>query len=168
MLQPWDLNSDPLFKTLTYFPWQATLLTHVPYFHQITTALHFIHHCLLYALYAFEYKWFNTGLDFRLRVHLIETHWPYFFGFGTPLFLLLHYMPSYIYSWLVSACLFSIFFPFFIISATKAETPAETPAFRMAVFDISMAICDAIFKLFAKFKKTNASNRGVPPSPAPR
>lgn len=151
----------------TIFLIQATLMKHIPYLVQFNFILFCIHHCLLYALYAFEYKWFNMGLDFRLRVHLVETHWPYFCGFGTPLFILT-YLSYCVYSMVISACIFSFFFPFFIISATKAETPPETPAFRFRIFDLCMTVCDTVFKFSVNTRMTDELSRDAPHSPAPR
>ena len=120
-------------------------MSYIPVMTELTFMMFCIHHCLLYALYAFEYKWFNMGLDVRLRIKLVETHWPYFCGFGTPLFALTSLTFSF-YPTVISACVFSFLFPFFIISATKAETPQETPAVRLPIFELSMSICNAMFK----------------------
>lgn len=121
----------------------------IPYVGHLSFLLCGLHYSLLYALYAFEYKWFNMGLDFRLRVLLVETHWPYFCGFGTPLFVLINL--TY-YSVVVSGCIFSFLFPFFIISAIKAETPPQTPAVRMRIFDVCMLVCDFVCKKFLSSK----------------
>lgn len=129
----------------TVFLVQAMLVRHVPVMRELSYVLFCVHHCLLYALYAFEYKWFNMGLDVRLRILMVETHWPYFCGFGTPLFVLTSLTYSF-YPTVISACVFSLLFPFFIISATKAGTPRETPAVRLRVFELSMTVCNLIFK----------------------
>lgn len=150
--------------SLALLSWQANLAKDILVFDM--AILYYIHHCLLYALYAFEYKWFNMSLDFRLRVQLIETHWPYFCGFGTPIFILTH-LPFWYYSVVLSACVFSFIFPFFIISATKAETPSETPAFRFYIIEVSIRICDTVFKLLFNPKTTVESRQRVSRSPPP-
>ena len=70
-----------------------------------------IHVCLLYAIYAFEYKWFNQGLELHKRLDFIEANWPYFLGFGLPLAFVTNYFPSVV----ISGCVFAIFFPFKMI-----------------------------------------------------
>ncbi|XP_039260098.2 etoposide-induced protein 2.4 homolog [Styela clava] len=133
----------------TVFLLQAMLVKHIPVMQELTYIMFCIHHSLLYALYAFEYKWFNMGLDVRLRIQMVETHWPYFCGFGTPLFVLTSVTYSF-YPTVISACVFSILFPFFIISATKAGTPRETPAVRLRIFELSMSLCNTLFKTSVK------------------
>lgn len=53
--------------------------SYVPY---VGKFLCFVHICLLYSLYSFEYKWFNQGYELHKRLKLVEYNWPYFLGFG--------------------------------------------------------------------------------------
>lgn len=138
----------------TIFLLQATLIKQLPVMEGFTYILFVIHHTLLYALYAFEYKWFNMGLDIRLRIRMIEEHWPYFCGFGTPLFVLTNLTYSY-YPTVISACVFSITFPFFIISATRAGTPRETPAVRLRLFEFSTSMCNMFFSRSVRQEPVN-------------
>ena len=106
----------------------------------LAVALVFVHTCLLHSLYCFEYKWFAQGLELHKRLHYIEANWPYFLGFGLPLCVLTS-LPG---DMVVSGCLFSILFPFFIVSAHQANVvPAkiETP---LAIFKPTMTISNLL------------------------
>lgn len=134
------------------------MVKHIPIMEGFSYFIYCVHHCMLYALYAFEYKWFNMGLDVRLRILMVEMHWPYFCGFGTPLFLVTNLTYSY-YPTVISACVFSILFPFFIVSATKAGTPRDSPAVRLRVFEMSMTICNIIFKSSVQSRTSTQTSR---------
>lgn len=103
-----------------------------------------IHVCLLYAIYAFEYKWFNMGIELRNRIELIERHWPYFCGFGLPMFLLTNVAFSY-YPLVASACVYSSVFPFFIVSGTRASTPRTEAPFNLHLTKPSISFCNVLF-----------------------
>lgn len=80
--------ADTLFSLLvqTLFLIQSMVVNLLPfnYFGIICN----VHLCLLYSLYSFEYKWCNMGWELHKRLTYIETHWPYFLGFGTILTIL--------------------------------------------------------------------------------
>lgn len=131
-------------------PWLSTILGH-------------FHTSFLYALYAFEYKLCNRGLDIRKRIEHIELRWPYFWGFGLSMSLILSVADAYIYN----AALFGFIFPAFILSAIESDsekldpvmylkrdinsqTGFETHQFRIKLFKISIYVTDYIFKIFNK------------------
>lgn len=93
---------------------QSMTLNYLPY---IGRFLCFLHICLLYSLYSFEYKWFNQGYELHKRLMFIEQNWPYFIGFGSILALLTQFCDSFI----INGCLFSMFFPLFIISGNESS-----------------------------------------------
>ncbi|XP_002740312.1 etoposide-induced protein 2.4-like [Saccoglossus kowalevskii] len=107
----------------------------------MATLLSLFHLCLLYSLYAFEYKWFNMGWEVHKRIHYIESNWPYFVGFGLPL-AVCTYLPQ---SQIVSGCVFSMLFPLFIISANEARPPRQLCEKTIRVFHLSVELANKIF-----------------------
>jgi len=112
--------ADILFSLVveTFFLIQAFLMKTLIPIPMIANFFYFLHLCLLYALYSFEYKWFNMGWDVTQRLAAIESSWPYYFGFGIPLAFGSGgvFFPV---SFVVSGCIFSLCFPLFIISANN-------------------------------------------------
>lgn len=117
------LVADFLFSMVVQvlFLVQSMLVNLVPV-RYVGSSLCFVHLCLLYSLYSFEYKWFNMGWELHRRLTYIEKNWPYFFGFGIPLTVLTNLSSSVI----VSSCIFSIFFPLFILSGNEAKPIVDT------------------------------------------
>ncbi|KAJ8931072.1 hypothetical protein NQ314_016101 [Rhamnusium bicolor] len=80
------LLADSIFSTVIQllFLLQAMAASYIPLY-IVGHTLSFIQMCMLYSLYAFEYKWFNMGWEIHRRLAFIETNWPYFIGFGLPM-----------------------------------------------------------------------------------
>lgn len=136
------LIADTLFSVLVQalFLGQGMLVSKVP-LPLLGDILALVHMCLLYALYAFEYKWFNMGWELHKRLTFIEGNWPYFLGFGLPLAVLTQLSSSYV----TSGCVFSIFFPLFIISGNEAEPVTGTCDCQLKLFSPVIAIANALF-----------------------
>ena len=134
---------------------QIRIMCYAAYF------LYCIHICLLYAMYAFEYKWFYMGIELKTRIDLIEHHWPYFCGFGMPLFLLTNVAFSY-YPIVASACIYSCVFPFFIVSGTRASTPRTEPPFRLYLTYPSASFCNLLFNNVLRRRNDNQTPRRPP------
>lgn len=98
---------------------------------------------ILYALYSFEYKWFNNGWDTPRRLYTIEHNWTYFLGFGLPLALLTFISSSYF----VNGIIFSVLFPFFIVSANEAELTRGLCEHPLPFFKFTIWLTNSITKL---------------------
>ena len=59
---------------------QAKLFSICVPINAISKLINVFHLCLLNALYCFEYKWYNQGLELHKRLSFIESNWPYFLG----------------------------------------------------------------------------------------
>lgn len=132
--------ADTVFSVFveTIFLVQAKVcLTFVPI---LGSFINFFHLCLLHALYCFEYKWFNQGLELHKRLSFIEINWPYFLGFGLPLAVITSWPSSHV----VSGCVFSIFFPLFIVSGNQAQVVTCDKQIEFRIFHPTVVISNAI------------------------
>ena len=128
---------------------QAQLVTMVPV---IGPVLSFLHMCLLYSLYAFEYKWINMGWPVVKRLSYVENFWPYFAGFGVLLTLLTNLSSSTV----ISACIFGVVFPLFILAGLEGK-PYESCDFPIRLFSLVIWVTNKIF-LRSGSKKQAAKN----------
>lgn len=92
-------------------------------------------------LFSVEYKWFNQGIVLHKRLTLIEVNWPYYFGFGFTLALLTLISDSFI----ISGCLFSVFFPLFIISGNDSDPSTKECQFPIRFFALAVFVSNALF-----------------------
>lgn len=130
-----------------------------------------IHLAFLYSLYAFEYKWFNMSWDINKRIDHIESRWPYYFGFGLSLSIILSFMNSYMYS----ATMFAFIFPAYILSAIESNSENLQPivytkrdytsrnnirqvVLKLPLFRLSLRVTDVIFKIMDRRKNKRVAN----------
>lgn len=109
--------------------------------------------------------------DIEKRISFIETRWPYFFGFGLSLSIILSFAGSYFYC----ATLFAFIFPAFIISSIEADCEHLKPVMyyknnpndlnnpvpvvvKLPLFRLSLKLTDLFFKLFDSKKKKLEAN----------
>ena len=107
------------FVSFVSCPKQATVISSIPV-PVVGTMISLVFMSVLYALYSFEYKWFNRGWDTPRRLAIIESNWTYFLGFGLTLAITTSFC-----NYVISAALFAILFPLFIISANEAKIPRD-------------------------------------------
>ena len=133
----------------TFFLLQAILFSLLPlgYFSFMCSTFHL---SVLYSLYAFEYKWWGERHDVYTRLAKIEDNLPYFLGFGLPLCL----VSTAHESALINGCVFSMLFPFLILSAFEATVPSLVSSdgtsnsdFRLPVFKPVIVTTNLIFSL---------------------
>lgn len=144
-------TADILFsiKVELFFMIQAQLVSLTPYAGSI---LSFGHMSLLYSLYAFEYTWMNFGWSVMKRLSYVERNWIYFIGFGTPLTVLTNICNSTV----ISACIFGIVFPLFILSGLEAKPEEEHNIFSLHLFSPVIWLTNKIF-LTSRTVKTQAN-----------
>lgn len=113
-----------------------------------------LHYCLLYSLYAFEYKWSNMGLDLSKRMKILTSKWPYYIGFGFPIFLLNNVLETPYDPFTGRSCIFLATFPFFIVSGTYASAP-KTQVYPIPIAMPALFLCDTLFTtVFRRFRRT--------------
>ncbi|XP_059472976.1 etoposide-induced protein 2.4 homolog [Neocloeon triangulifer] len=152
--------ADFLFSLLvqSLFLLQAMLVSTLPLY-PMGEILSMVHMSLLYSLYAFEYKWFNMGWELHKRLTFIETQWPYFLGFGLPLTIVTSISASYI----INGCLFSILFPWFIVSANEAQVVSNSCEYPLQLFMPVIAVSNVVFnKTIGTGVNASAGNLAVP------
>ncbi|KAK8758143.1 hypothetical protein V5799_004226 [Amblyomma americanum] len=134
--------TDVLYSLIVQalFLLQAVIVGMLP-LGKIAEAVSLVHLSLLYSLYSFEYCWFNRRWELHRRLSFIEDNWPYFVGFGLPLAVLTSLPSSYI----ISGCIFSIFFPLFILSAYQATPMTGTARFPLKLFSPSIWVTNFVF-----------------------
>lgn len=148
--------ADTLFSLLIQmlFLVQTMLLNSLSLF-IFSDAVSLVHMCLLYSLYAYEYKWCNMGWELHRRLNFIEHNFPYFLGFGFTMAILTHTCSSYI----MSGCVFSVLFPLQIIAANEAEPVINKSDYQLKLFSPVIAICNTIFYRTIRPAQSNKVHR---------
>merc|ERR1712142_1290919 len=116
------------------------------------SAINLVHQCLLHSLYSFEYKWFSQGIELHKRLHEVETHWPYFLGFGLPLAVITS-MPE---SQVMAGCVFSVVFPLFIVSGNQAMIEKSPGVPPINIFNPTISISNSIFSRTIKTSRSSS------------
>ncbi len=158
------------YKVQNIFLVQSSLVNLIPIY-WLNIVLCHLHLSFLYSLYAFEYKLCNMSWDIEKRINYIESRWPYYFGFGLSLSMIVSFAGSYIYS----ATLFASIFPLFILSSIQADSEHLMPIvyykqdpndpdgirpvpIKLPLFRFSLYLTDIVFKLFAKKQNVSLNN----------
>ena len=145
--------ADMLFSLVLecLFLLQAMVVGLIP---AIGIFLSYSHLTLLYSLYSFEYAWMDHRVSVNQRIAMIEEKWPYFMGFGLPLTVATA-LPN---SFIISACVFAVLFPLFLIIACDTE-PMSSDVFRLRAFQVVEWLTNAMFsRLHQKTTPATASS----------
>jgi etoposide-induced 2.4 mRNA len=167
-----EVIADTVFSCIMelIFLMQSSFMTLIPS-SMLNQLLCHVHLSFLYSLYAFEYKFCNMSWDIKRRIAHVEARWPYYFGFGFSLSIILSFANSYIYS----ATLFAFIFPAFILSAIEADSERLSPityykqdvtgmnetvpvVLTVPLFKFAIYLTDLVFKLFAKKRGGSKGN----------
>lgn len=158
--QRWSLKmliTDLLYGVAieVVFMIQASIIKLVPIGGWVIALFHM---ALLYSLYSFEYKWSYQGVTVQRRLSCIESHWPYFLGYGFPLAVLtstpllspfavggsrLRHTAGNI---ILSACVFALAFPLMVLGAFSV-THSELSFNRLPIFKLARILCNNLFRL---------------------
>eukprot|EP00435_Cladocopium_sp_Y103_P063109 s298_g24.t1 len=109
---------DSASPTATVLP-SSQAVFELSYIPIIGPLLYFVHSCWMASIYCFEYGWVHQRWSANARVDYFECHWLYFFGFGFPVSFVSYFCPRFI-----DAGVFALFFPVFVLTATRAEPKA--------------------------------------------
>ncbi|CAG8547198.1 6137_t:CDS:10, partial [Dentiscutata heterogama] len=106
--------ADEIYRALLFMNYLivATLVYVIPVIGPIISFMYF---CWIYAYYSFEYKWINQGWSLEQRIGYFEERWSYFAGFGFLFTVITFFVDQFL-----SAGVFALFFPLYIIMATNA------------------------------------------------
>ncbi|XP_025100311.1 etoposide-induced protein 2.4 homolog isoform X2 [Pomacea canaliculata] len=130
-----------------FFSIQTTLFSIVPVA-RLGEIIALFHMGVQYGLYAFEYKWFNMGIEPHVRVHVVENNWPYYLGFGLPLALLTSCFTSYGVRYFVSALLY----PVLIVSANETEEPKQPFIFSLKIYGPAIYLSNGLLRTMSKVR----------------
>ncbi|CAG8614111.1 10982_t:CDS:2 [Funneliformis mosseae] len=113
----------------------------------------FIFFCWIYAYYSFEYKWINRGWKLEQRIQYFEEKWAYFAGFGFTFTVLTFFIDQFL-----SAGVFALFFPLYIIMANNARPMprqderarfSSSIPYRLPVFWVARKLNDKLITCFS-------------------
>ncbi|KAL9643367.1 hypothetical protein ABK040_014820 [Willaertia magna] len=101
---------------------QASVISIIPLF---GTLVSFILYSWIYAFYSFEYVWSYKGYSLRKRIQYFEERCGYMFAFGSLNALISNYFPFFL-----SAGVWAMIFPIFIVLAMLAKPPSAADVKR--------------------------------------
>jgi len=105
---------------------------------------YFLSLCWLNAVYCFDYKWSNRGMELRERIACCEKRWLYFIGFGLPVTL-----ATFFFEYFISYSLISLLFPLFIPIAMYGSPKKQT--WWKPIFPVSRFLASSIMAPLMRF-----------------
>ncbi|KAG9291658.1 hypothetical protein G9A89_022077 [Geosiphon pyriformis] len=139
--------ADEIYRAFLFMNYLcvSTLVYLVPF---IGPLISFMLICWIYAFYSFEYKWINKGWNLEQRINYFEERWAYFAGFGFLFTLVTFFVNQFL-----SASIFAMAFPIYIIMANNAlpmprqnESARFSPymPYRIRIFWVARKLNDMI------------------------
>ncbi|EXX63360.1 EI24-domain-containing protein [Rhizophagus irregularis] len=149
------LMADEIYRAILFMNYLvfATIIHIIPF---IGPIISFISFCWIYAYYSFEYKWINKGWKLEKRIEYFEERWAYFAGFGFTFTVITFFVDQFL-----SAGVFALFFPLYIIMANNAlPMPRQNERtrfssfipYRLPVFWVARKFNDKIITSFTASK----------------
>lgn len=125
----------------------ATLFYFIPV---IGPLIAFVLTCLLYAFYAFDYRWDANGWKLEQRLDHFHRNYSFFVGFGMPITILSFFMPFFL-----SNGIFAFLFPLYSLLAIKVKPDTSKPLIME-----SLPIFRLPFWIYAWLKSISPSASG--------
>jgi etoposide-induced 2.4 mRNA len=146
-----QLIADEIYRAILFMNYLifATIIYILPI---VGPIISFIYFCWIYAYYSFEYKWINQGWKLEKRIEYFEERWAYFAGFGFTFTVITFFVDQFL-----SAGVFALFFPIYIIMANNAlPMPRQNERtrfsslmpYRLPVFWVARKLNDKIITSF--------------------
>lgn len=124
---------------IAIFMAQCTLFAYLPF--PFGRTIEIMHYCLLYSYYCFEYLTVALNIGLTESIKMFEYNWSYFLGFGISFTTMCVIWPG-----MMSAGIFSLLFPFLVLTSVPAEVNLKRKESRLPIFAVPIWFTNKIVK----------------------